>query len=221
MDGWFQVVSAASSWCQLWFQWFQVVPCFSKYAYCLHYLTINVMCSTIVLVVIIKSSHMKWTLSMCMNIGWRATLSSLWAGYAHCETFICVFIFAWNTVKYLEESSCSIYQKTDMKSIFKNSVQPASLDLISSCDGIGWLVGIIDLLMLFGSKVILSVPSALGFITIFETHGEGWFIGCSLVISCLIMSSITFGSWSWCWYSIDCGGVATGFAYVFMFSLFL
>ena len=85
MDGWFQVVSAAFSWCQ-------VVPCFSKYAYCLHYLTTDVMCSTIVLVAVIKSSHIKWTLSMYMNIGCRATLSSLWAGYAHCETFICVFI---------------------------------------------------------------------------------------------------------------------------------
>ena len=34
----------------------------------------------------------------------------------------------WNTATYLEESSNSIYQKADLKSIFEKSVQTASLD---------------------------------------------------------------------------------------------
>ena len=36
---------------------------------------------------------------------------------------------AWNSVTYLEESSNSIYQKADLKSIFEKIVQTASLDL--------------------------------------------------------------------------------------------
>ena len=106
--------------------------------------------------------------------------------------YLYILSLAWNTVKYLEESASSVYQKADLKSTFKNSLQLASLDLISSCCGIGLLVGIMALLTLCAFKVILSDPSALGVITIFETDSAGWFIGCSSVISWFIMSCITF-----------------------------
>ena len=54
---------------------------------------------------------------------------------------------------------------------------------MSSCRGIGWLVGIMALLTLCASSVTLIEPSVSGAITAFETHGAGWFIGCSSMIS--------------------------------------
>ena len=44
--------------------------------------------------------------------------------------------------------------------------------------------------MLRASKVILGDPSALGIITIFETHGAGWFIGYSSIIYWLILLTL-------------------------------
>ena len=54
---------------------------------------------------------------------------------------------------------------------------------MSSCCGVGWLVGIMALLMLRASSVIQIEPSVFGAITVFQTHGAGWFIGCSSMIS--------------------------------------
>ena len=48
---------------------------------------------------------------------------------------------------------------------------------------VGWLVGIMALLKLRVSSVILIEPSVFGAITAFETHGAGWFIGYSSMIS--------------------------------------
>ena len=45
----------------------------------------------------------------------------------------------------------------------------------------------------------------------------GWLIGCSSIISRLIMSCITFDTWLWRWWGIEHGGVATVFASVFFF----
>ena len=67
--------------------------------------------------------------------------------------------------------------------IFENHLHPVSFALMSSCCGVGWLVDIMALLTLQALSVILIEPSVFGAITAFETHGAGWFIGCSSMIS--------------------------------------
>ena len=88
-----------------------------------------------------------------------------------------------NTVRHFDDSSSSICQNADLKSIFENYLHPSSFALMSSCRGIGWLVGIMALLTLHASSVILFESSVFGAIAAFETHGAGWFIGCFSMIS--------------------------------------
>ena len=126
---------------------------------------------------------------------------------------------AWNTVSYLDDSSSSVCQNADLKSIFENHLHPASFALMSSCCGMGWLVGIMALLTLHASSVILIEWSVFGAITAFETHGAGWFIGCFSMISWFIISGIILDTCSLRWYGTERGVVATGFTSVFTCNL--
>ena len=84
---------------------------------------------------------------MFANIGFRATLSSRCAGLI--PTVRCLYLkglsLVWKTVKYLDDSSNSICQKSYLKSIFEKILQPVNFELMSSCRGIGWFVPMIAL----------------------------------------------------------------------------
>ena len=123
-----------------------------------------------------------------------ATLSSPWAGFMLIVRILCLYSLplAWNTVTYLEESSNSICQKVNLKSIFEKRVQPASLDLISSCRGIDWLVGIINFCCTFTE--ITKVTHTFTFVAFVFSCYTAWFVFSYLSIDCIstVVARIAF-----------------------------
>ena len=59
-----------------------------------------------------------------MNISFSGTLNSPWAGFMPTVRFLYLYSLSltWNTVTYLQESSNSICQKADLKSVFEKKV---------------------------------------------------------------------------------------------------